>query len=107
MIYEIASRVYSADGRIVAHVIDNEFHVNPNNYFRMERRDRHTLLVYDQRARLVLSVRYLNPLAIKLLGVFNYPGRLPVIIGEHQTLIAGNRFSRYCFGNSRIDISIQ
>ncbi len=55
----VSSKVFSADGRIVAELIDNRFHINPNNYFRTERPDRHSLLVYDQQARLVLSVRYL------------------------------------------------
>lgn len=102
----VSSKVFSADGRIVAELIDNRFHINPNNYFRTERPDKHSLLVFDQQARQVLTVRYLNPLAVKVLGVFNYPNPRPVIIEEDQITIGGNRFSRNCFGNNRVDIRI-
>jgi len=103
----VSGRVFSADGRIVAELIDNRFYVNPNNYFRTERPDRHTLLVFDQEARLVLNVRHLNPLTVKLLGIFNYPNRLPVVIEEEKTVIGSNTLWRYCFGNNRIDIALQ
>lgn len=103
----VSSKIFSADGRIVAELIDNRFHINPNNYFRMERPDKHSLLVYDQQARLVLSVRFLNPLAVELLGIFNYPNRPPVIIEEDQATIRGITLSRNCFGSNHVDITIE
>lgn len=66
----VTAKVFGNDGRIIAEVVDNQFRVNPNNYFRIERRDRHELAVYDQYARRCLYIRMLNPRGVKVLGEF-------------------------------------
>ena len=75
----VSARVFSRDGRIVAAIKDNEFFINPNNYFRRERPDRHTLVVFDQMNQKVLDVEYLNSRGVRFLGVFNHPNRRVVI----------------------------
>lgn len=92
--------VRTSDGRIVATIQENKFHINPNNYFRKES-DSHTLTVYGQEGQRVLYVRYLNPSAIKVLGIFNHPdgGQHPAVLVEEEEMKVGNAiFSRNCFG---------
>ena len=43
----INARVFSRNGRIVAEIRRNEFFINPNNYFRRERPDSPSLIVFD------------------------------------------------------------
>jgi hypothetical protein len=43
----VSAKVFSADGRIIAEIKDNEFFINPNNIFRREFPDKSTLVVYD------------------------------------------------------------
>jgi hypothetical protein len=103
----VSAKVYSDDGRIVAELVDNEFHVNPNNYFRTERKDRHSLLVYDQRSQLVLNVRFLNPSTVRVTGIFNYPRREPLVVADEYVMLPGrNRFLRACFGGSGTAIHV-
>jgi hypothetical protein len=102
----VSAKVFSADGRIIAAIVDNEFFINPNNFFRRERPDKSTLVVFDQGDREVLRVRYLNPSAIKILGIFNFPEIAPIVIKENQQVI-GDRFSAFCFGNNRVDFGLK
>ncbi|SRR5216684_702009 len=69
----VNAQVFSKDGRIVAEIKRNEFFINPNNYFRRERPDAHSLRVFDQTGRNVLDVRFINQRAIRFLGIFNHP----------------------------------
>jgi len=95
--------VRSPDKRIVATIEKNVFHVNPNNYFYIKRPDRHTLIVRDQQNRECLNVRFLNPSAVRVLGVFefatgNFPG---IIINETEVLsIEKSVFRNQCLGES-------
>lgn len=102
----VSSRVFSADGRIVAQLSNNVFHVNPNNYFRIERPDHHSLSVYDQKGQNVLNVRFINPSAISVLGIFRVPGHMPVVISPNAIHIGGNTLSHACFGNNARDIAV-
>jgi hypothetical protein len=69
----ISGKFYSRDGRIVATIENNEFSINPNNYFRKKRPDKHSLVVWDQEGAEVLNVRFINPKAIKFLGLIRHP----------------------------------
>jgi hypothetical protein len=103
----IMARFFSDDGRIVAELKGNKFFVNPNNYFRIERPSKHVLTVYDQRGNQALSVEFLNPSTIKLLGRFYYlPNRPPIIINEGFQDIGRGRFSGNCFGRNRVDFQL-
>jgi len=103
----IFAKMFSEDGRIVAELKQNHFHVNPNNYFRIERPNDHSLIVYDQRGQQALNVEFLNRFAIKLLGRFYFPPRPPIIIEEEWMSYGGMRMSNNTFGENRVDIGIQ
>jgi hypothetical protein len=102
----INARIYSRDKRIVAEIRDNQFQINPNNYFHRERPNKHTLVVYDQEGEEVLNVDYLNPSAVQITGRFFYPNKAPVMIGATSITIAGNTISQGCFGEVRTLISV-
>src|SRR5713226_8562483 len=78
----VSARIFSSDGRIVAEIRDNEFFINPNNFFRRERPDDHSLTVFDQENNRVLDVFYLNSRAIRFSGIINHPAHRVVISDE-------------------------
>lgn len=103
----LSAKLFSRDGKIVAELKDNKFFINPNNYFRIDRPNFHTLIVYDQEAKQILNVEYINPSVIKFLGIFYLPNRLPIIINEDwQEFGTRLRLSACCFGENKVDIHI-
>ena len=104
----LSAKIRTKDNRIVAEVIDNVFHINPNNYYRRDRPDPHTLKVFDQEGNAVLDVRYINPNAIKVLGTFYSGNRPPIVISEERQQILGMTLSQGCakFPESGIAIMI-
>lgn len=88
----ISARVISPANKVVAQITENEFYVNPDNFFRMRRDDWHTLEVVDQVGNQVLYVRYLNPTTIKVLGSFYIPNQPPTIIAEDHFIAGGMEF---------------
>jgi hypothetical protein len=83
----ISGKFYSADGRIVAQLDNNEFSINPNNYFRKKRPDKHSLIIWDQTGTEVLNVRFVNPNTIKVLGTIRHP-LATVLISEKEGLFS-------------------
>ena len=102
----VSAKVFSADSRIVAQIVDNEFHVNPNNYFRISRPDRHSLVVYDQQATEVLNVHFLNPHLVTVLGVFRHPRARLITIRENAVKAGGMIISGSCSFDSPMGIQI-
>ncbi|MGC9995145.1 MAG: hypothetical protein ABSE79_07465 [Terriglobia bacterium] len=97
-------RIFGRDGRIVAEIRDNEFSSNPNNYFRKERPDKSTLIVYDQEDKKVLDVRFLNPTTVRFLGILNYPNSMgPLVISK----TGGTFFDGMCAAYDVIDFDIR
>lgn len=70
---KLSGKFFSSDGRIVAELKDNEFFINPNNYFRKKRPDSHSLVVYDQQGVEVLNARFINSHTMKITGVIRHP----------------------------------
>jgi hypothetical protein len=97
--------VRSRDGHIVAEIVDNNFTINPNNYFKRSRPDKSTLVVYDQNNQAVLSVRYLNRLAVRVLGRFRGSNNFFVNITEQQTEIGAGVIRGSCSNDTMIIIS--
>jgi hypothetical protein len=103
----VSARVFSADSRIVAEITNDEFFVNPNNYFRISRPDRHSLMVFDQTGTQVLSVRFLNPRVVTVLGVFRHPSiTSPVVIAERDVTWKGLKMWNNCSVDSGVGIRI-
>lgn len=65
----ISAIVHSLDGKVVAKIQDNEWVLNPNNYFR-KNFDRSALEVIDEYDIPVLQVEYLDESKIKIGGLF-------------------------------------
>ena len=70
------------DGNLVARIKNNEFHVLSGGNTYVERRgDLSTLVVYRNRTEL-LYIRFLNPKAIRIRGLFSAPGKSPKAITD-------------------------
>ena len=85
----INAKIFSQDGRIIADIEDNEFSVNPNNYFKIKRPDTSSLVVYDQNDNEALNVRYGSKSMLRVLGRFYSPRGL-VQITPSALIIPGN-----------------
>jgi hypothetical protein len=93
----VQARIF--DGKIVAEIKDNEFILNPNNIFKRERPDAHTLIIYDQLDQKRLSVRFLNPQVVQVTGIFSYPGcNRQAVITENSITTSGWSISASCVG---------
>ena len=100
----VSVKIFGKDGRIVAELRNNEFSINPNNYFRKERPDKSTLIVYDQEDNKVLDVRFLNSTTIRFLGILNYPNSTePLVISQTGGYFAGT----VCTDNNGVDFLIR
>lgn len=103
----VTADIFGRDNRIIASLEKNEFAINPNNHFKSRRNDLSSLEVIDQYKQAVLSVRFLNPSAIKIMGLLYYPGHNPIQIRENVVELGTRRYSRVCGGDSSIaDISV-
>lgn len=107
-IITVTAKFFSEDGKIVAELKENQFHINQNNYFRLERPSDHALVIYDQKGNESLNIHFINPTVIKLTGKFYLPKHPPVIITEDYQLFGNNiRMSSCSFGQSRVDIHLE
>lgn len=97
----ISARTFGEDGKIVAQIVDNQFYVNPSNFFRLDRPNNHSLSVYDVRGTKVVDITYINPHSVVILGVFRVPDAPPVVVNENEIVLGGFRFTEGCFVNVR------
>ena len=51
---------------MIAEIVDNRFYINPNNFFRIEKPDSHSLLVYDLNNKKVIDIRYINSHTVRV-----------------------------------------
>jgi len=86
----------SENNDIIARISNNEFTINHNNILNMSRPDRSTLSVIDQAGNQVLSVRYLNPSAIRLLGTLYYAPHQAVEIKPDRMIAGRGNFIGMC-----------
>jgi hypothetical protein len=93
----VFAKVASADGRVVAEIVDNRFYINPNNFLRTDQPDSHSLVVYDQKGNKVLDIKYLNPRSVRILGEFRAPGAVPLFITSDQLRIGRGIQENRCF----------
>lgn len=102
----VSAKFFSEDLKILAELKENKFFINPNNYFRIERPNDHTLIVYDQQGLQALNINFLNKANIKLLGRFYFPGRPPLIIEEKRMSFGGLIMGGNIFINNKVDIAL-
>jgi hypothetical protein len=96
----LSATVYREDGRWIAKIEDNEYKVNPNNYFQSPiRQDKSTIAVRDQTGTEVLRASFLNETAFEILGVFMVPGSPPLQVTRDK-IISG---TKHIQSNSSID----
>lgn len=103
----ISGDIYTPDGDLV-HIDQNHFETQSDLGFKPKRPDRHTLKVLDRWHREVLDIRFLNPRAIKLSGIFWSPGeKFPVVLDDDGMRIGGNTWSAPCFGGSGTMVNLK
>jgi hypothetical protein len=107
-IITLTAKLFSEDGKVVAELKENQFNINPNNYFRLERPNAHTLVIYDQKGNESLNVNFINPKVIKLTGRFYLPNHPPIVITEEYQIFGNNmKMSNSSFGQNRVDIHLE
>jgi hypothetical protein len=79
-------RLFDVDGKELAEISDNEFNItNRALATHKPRPDRSTLVVYNEADQEVLNIRYLNPTALRVTGVFYFDSkRLPLFPSNWQ-----------------------
>lgn len=88
------------DGKIVVNIRDNVFVANPNNTLdRTLSSDNTTLEVTDEYGNRALSIKFLNPRAIKIMGRFSGHGN-QIIVNEKDILSGTISLSGMCVGNN-------
>lgn len=97
----LSATIFREDGRIVAKIVNNQFMINPNNYFELLRPNRHEMTILDKYAQKVLFVRYINEKTFYIEGVFQVPGKPAVIVTNDKISIKekGLIMRNDCFGN--------
>lgn len=85
----INAKTFSDDGKAIAEIVDSRFYINPNNYFRIDKPDNHSIVVYDLQDRKVMDIKYINSHSVRVLGIFQVPGAPPLIVDEDQLSFGG------------------
>jgi hypothetical protein len=90
--------IRDSDGNEVATIKRNVFKARSGGDYEAISRDAHSLLVLDKKDRVVLYIRYLNPRAVKITGIFREPNRAPLIVDDNGIAQPnGTRLTRSCF----------
>jgi hypothetical protein len=98
----VSAKFFSADGKIVAEIDRNQIHENPKNFWRSEK-TRHRLVIFNDEAKVVFDLEYLNPKTVKILGDFCVRGGVPISFHEDEIRVAaiiGNHMSFGEVGNT-------
>jgi hypothetical protein len=71
----ISTEIYARDGRLIGRLRDNRYSIGATQRLTLERSaDRSALVVYDkQQGEELLFVKFLNPMAIRIRGIFTCP----------------------------------
>lgn len=91
----LSANLYREDRRVVAKIVRNQFEINPNNYFKLDRPDRHELNIFDKNNRRVLHVRFLNETTFMVEGVF-YGPKKKVEVTQDEVIVGDSHFSGIC-----------
>jgi hypothetical protein len=86
----LSAKFFNANGKIVAEIDRNEIHPNPVNFWRLKKTE-HRVTIFDDEAKVVVDVQYLNPKTVKILGRFFARDGLPIALGEHGISVGASR----------------
>jgi hypothetical protein len=92
----VSGQFRSDDGRIVALLESNRF-VLGSEAFNPRRPDKHTLIVYDQRNREVLSIRFMNKSSFDVGGVVRTPDGGVIEMSEQGVVVNGPNITNRIF----------
>ncbi|NID09356.1 hypothetical protein [Fibrivirga algicola] len=84
----VSTTIIGLDKKIVAEIEDNEWSVNPNNYYKRNYDD-NSVEVIDQYGHVVLYVELVNPNLVKVNGVFITPSFIFIASPEMLTTMGG------------------
>lgn len=105
----LSGKFFSRDGKIVAKLKNNTFRISPNNYFYIERPDRHTLIVIGPDDEQTLNIQFINPSTIKILSEYYVPYQnpdlklRPLIMDENSVRIGNFKHLGGCYLGGQID----
>lgn len=95
----INAELRNENGELVATITKNVFHsYAPNDYTVTS--DEHSILILNSKDGIILNVRYLNPRAIKAMGVFNHPRSPTVRVEEGRFFIGQQEISGQVYGKA-------
>jgi hypothetical protein len=94
----VNASVYSANGELAARVENNEWHLVPGQISYGKRPDRSTLIVLDKFGKEMLWVRFLNPRAVRVRGVFSCKGEFQFTVTDDKVGPSGN--TKYLMSHS-------
>jgi hypothetical protein len=101
----LTAKFFNQRGEFICHIVRNRFRLNPANYT-MDDSTPHKLVVYDN-AKQVLSIEYINPRAIRILGDFYLRNGAHLVIGPDEQQIGNVRMSGSVVGNSAGGFMVQ
>ncbi len=100
-------KVFDDRDEIIARIDEDGFWVQST--LRKKRPDKSTLVVYDHSDVEVLRLRYLNPRAVSIQGVFRHPQAKPVIVNISKDALTQLpmrlRMKANCISNMEADVS--
>jgi hypothetical protein len=98
----INATIRNENGELIAAITKNVFHsYAPNDYTVTS--DDHSILILNSKDEIVLYVRYLNPRAIKAMGIFNHPGHRTVRVEEGRYFIGKSEIAARIYGKAAGD----
>jgi hypothetical protein len=99
----VSGDIFAEDGKLVAHVRNNEFKLASSEVSYTERTDDlSTLIVHDPAGQEVLYVRYMNPQMIDIRGRFYCHGLSVIVTPDRQVIEGTNSVNYNCLGRPRV-----
>ena len=95
----ISAKFFDKNGKVLCEIVDNTFHLNPNNVFRKETPP-HGLKVFNDEARCVLEVDFINEHAVQFFGDFYWRNGLHVVMTLDQCRLGADDFSGNIIGDN-------
>jgi hypothetical protein len=97
----LSAKLFDDKNKIVAELRDNEWFINPNNFFRKERPNKSQLIIFDQKSDEILNLDFINNKTIKITGIFRHKNLRGSVIftNEYAVFPGNNRFYDFNFGS--------